>query len=293
MEYAAMMRGIKLVVVSCLMLFASGRAEADLIYVSGAVDAGLYGQLETFNTANNAVNTVGSAQFLGVLSDIGFTASGSTLYGIGVSDPTLLFSVATSGGSSGSLTYVANTGVGLNALGGTPSSDTTMYASGGDQIYTVTTSGTALALSNTMNGSNGTTYQSAGDITYFEGAVYATVTDGFGNDLLVTINTSTGVATRVGTGNLGSSLDFGLAAVGTTLYAFAGSDVYTVNTTTGSATQLGANNILGVGFLVTGAAAVPDTTPGVVPEPSSLILCGVAGIMGLGYYRRRGKRNAA
>ena len=85
-----------------------------------------------------------------------------------------------------------------------------------------------------------------------------------------------------------------LVTVGGTLYGIdtvtpSGSgaiNIYTINTTTGVATATGVTVTgLNPGFTIDTAAY-----PAVVPEPSSIVLCGVAGVVGLAAARARRKR---
>jgi hypothetical protein len=296
MQSRSMRRGASLLLAFSLLALATGRAEADTIYLSGAVN-GNKGQLETYDTGTGAVATVGGTSST-QLNDISFTATGTTLYGVGGEDPSKLYTISTTTGmvSSG----ISTTAFFLNALGGIPNNNNNMYAAGTNstgtsQFYSLSTTGTA-----TLIGGLGGNFSSAGDIAYYNGTVYMTASDGAGNDFLVSVNTTTGAAMKVGTANLGSNEVFGLAAANnaagvSTLYAFAGNDVYTVVASTGVATLIG-NGVLDVDnnhFSVLGAASVSTVGPNAVPEPSSLVLCGLAGLMGLGYRRYRSKRNAA
>ncbi len=88
---------------------------------------------------------------------------------------------------------------------------------------------------------------------------------------LYALNTSTGLATAVGSG-LGSTDPLALVSVGSTLYGintFAPThpEIYTINTTTGVATEIGTVSGLSSGFTL-------DTMAGTVPEPSSIFLLG-------------------
>ena len=108
-------------------------------------------------------------------------------------------------------------------------------------------------------------------------------TDAFGtnNDLLYSVNTTTGVGTAIGSG-LGAEVFAGVFVNGT-LFGFGpnpnlggiGGEVYTINTSTGVATaygsySFGANNT----DYITAAAILPAS----VPEPSTLALGGIAAI---------------
>jgi len=99
-------------------------------------------------------------------------------------------------------------------------------------------------------------------------------------DKLVTINTSTGAATSVG--SLGFSFVDGLAFDPNTNTLYGSDDVFndllTINTSTGAATLVGA-----LGFSDVRGLAV-------VPEPSTVILAAI-GLIGLAAFgRRRRKR---
>ena len=74
---------------------------------------------------------------------------------------------------------------------------------------------------------------------------------GAANDALFTLNTSTGVATRVGSATQFGVNEFapsGLAAIGNTLYMVGTTNnaLFTLNTTTGVATRVGSATRFGV-----------------------------------------------
>jgi hypothetical protein len=293
MEYAAMRRGIKLLAASCLIVFAAGQAKADTIYLSG--HDGSTGELMTFNTATDVYGSAITTS--DKLATLGFTTAG-ILYGT-ASDPKL-YTVDT---TSGNLTAIGSVGLSLTGLGG--DSTGLLYGAKDNQLYTVSTStGVAAATSNTISATYD--YNPVGDLTTFGGVTYLTAkqtvaSGGNGDFFLLTVDLSTGEATSAVDMGSGSSYNFiGLASGANNLgvqhlYAFTSDgSVYTLNPTTGLETSVAPTGF-NSSITLDDAASLPtgSLNPNAVPEPSSLILCGIAGLMGLGYYRRRGKRNAA
>ena len=96
---------------------------------------------------------------------------------------------------------------------------------------------------------------------------------GLSNNALHTVNTSTGVATRVGSAfqfGVNESGASGLASIKDTLYmvGYANDVLYTVNTTTGVATRVGSADEFGANERgPTGLAYLPPSTPMPDPDP--------------------------
>ncbi len=306
MKCAVMRRGIHWVAASCLVAFAAGRVEADTIYLTGTTSGQHAGDgvLAAFNTTNNTFSDIG---YLGgpgngnnvVLADIGFT-SGGTLYGADTVGDSL-YSITTSNanvqkiGTGGKL--VAN----LTALGGDGLGN--LLGAVDNQIYTVsTTDGTTAKTSNKIGGAGTTIYAPIGDLTTFNGVTYVTAGRNASSDTFLLSIDSTGLGTVVSDlGNKNTYNFVGLASGADSnginqLYAFTSSGtVYELTSTLTGGSVGSALTTSGSisAYTYTGAASGPTFSPTIVPEPSSLVLCGLAGLVGLGYYRRKGKRNAA
>jgi hypothetical protein len=93
---------------------------------------------------------------------------------------------------------------------------------------------------------------------------------------LYQVNTTTGVATAVGSG-LGAPDPLALVTVGTTLYGIdtfvpTSPTIYTINTTTGAATEIGTVSGLPSGYTL-------DTLAGSVPEPGTITLLGTGTLL--------------
>ena len=141
-------------------------------------------------------------------------------------------------------------------------------------LYTVNTSTGA----ETLVGAIGS--GSAGDLAFNGGNLYLSST----SNELIRVNVSTGAGTDVGP--LGVANIFGLATGSDgVLYGISGKRMYSIDTTSGAATLL---RSYGTGLSDDNGA----TAFTAVPEPSSMALCGIAGLLGSGYaWRRRGKAN--
>jgi len=200
------------------------------------------GNIGTVNLDTSSVSLLGNSGV--VLTDIALSP-GQQLFGESF---TTLYSI----NQLGSAIAIGPTGALLNGLVFSP--DGTLYASGGTGLYTVnTTTGAA-----TLVGTSGLGLRSAGDLSFNNGTLYETATNGSVTDLL-TLNTSTGAATVVGQVVSNPNM-YGLVT-GTDggLYGFDGNSIYSINTTTGAGTLvqtfaggLGASN---------GAASQGDATP--------------------------------
>lgn len=179
--------------------------------------------------------------------DIAFASDGK-LYG---SDAYHLYLIDTTNGST---TLVGAFGTFINGL---TFVDDTLYGSGGTGLYAINlSSGQAHIL-----GSTG--YGSSGDLQWFGGALYLTVT-GDSTDLLLRVDPATGNAVLIG--DTGFYSVFGLAAGTTDLFALTGGgDLLKMDPATGAGTRLGSS-----GGSVFGATSMPASAG--VPEPSALLL---------------------
>jgi hypothetical protein len=106
---------------------------------------------------------------------------------------------------------------------------------------------------------------------------------------LYAVNTTTGVATAVGSG-LGSPDPLALASVGSTLYGIdtfipSNPAIYTIDTTTGVATAIGTVSGLPAGYTL-------DTMAGSVPEPGTITLLGTGTLVLLVFSRHVHGRSA-
>ena len=252
-------------------------ARADQLYLTGTTTSTTTGGvLEIFNThtTNQAgvYTLLGSTNYNGTnieLSDIAANAAG-TLIGLDTSTSSSFYTVSTKDGSLSNKS--AATGANLNAL--VYGSDGTLYAAGnvtpngGDdaQVYTVNTSGnsstfTIKALTNTVGVAG---YDSSGDLSFVGSTLYLTekLTSGSGSDILVSINTTTGVGTEVG--SLGIDNVHGLATVGNTLYGFAN------NSAIRSTSPPARRRPCTAAATTWASAAAEIHGASVVPEPSSL-----------------------
>jgi hypothetical protein len=158
-----------------------------------------------------------------------------------------------------------------------------------DQISVDGTSANALATLPPIPGLGALSFGPSGSL-YFDG------TDSSGKTALFLVNTTTGATTEIGSG-LGSFQNdpLSLVNVGGQLYGIDGAqpfdqgpiNIYTINTTTGVANETGVTVTSAPYALTFGTAAA-----GAVPEPSSLTLYGIAGVIGLVVARVRSKRTA-
>jgi len=239
----------------------SARAGGLIVYVAGL--GGEFGTLDLSNPANITYQSIGttSTEFYGM----GFTASG-TLYGIGV------------GNIAGDL-YQMNTtnsnitdlgALGFPAIGATVGPDGTMYAvefSSGNVFALSPPSTNTMFVGNLLlnNGSDGLMAFSP------NGTLYTDEASNNGNDILASVNTSTGAATLIGTG-MGDYIFSGVFLNGT-LFGFApDGDIYTIDTNSGVATFYGSYSFGGGSGDYISASAVAAAA---VPEPSSLALVSI------------------
>jgi PEP-CTERM motif len=292
MRFRSMLCGVRFLLASCLIVFAAGRAKADTyIFLSG-----MGGQVGYYDVDTKATTTLATHSST-VLYDIAFTPNGN-LYGVNGNSPSNLYSINTSSGAlSSSLGNAGNfdgSPITLNALGSTiTTSNSKLIAAGGTEVYTVNTSNGAATHLNTLStghGINTVDYTSAGDITNINSNYYLTASRNDGSNNVLLQLDANGNITSVDTFNPSLTNVYGLVEANNTLYGFANGNVYTfaITGTSVKETQIGTTS-----FDVYGAAYSPSVViNAAVPEPSSLVLCGLAGLMGIGYRRYRSKRNA-
>jgi hypothetical protein len=219
------------------------------------------GQLGTVDTANGAVQVIGSIGT--TMVDLAFDPSGH-LYGTSGPD---LFSIDT---ATALPTYIGNLGTMVTSL--VFGADGTLY--GADtSLYTINpTTGFASTL-----GNGGTSYASAGDLAFIGNALYLSSTS-FPQDVLVQLDTATGAGTLIG--QLGTANMYGLASNDRlTLYGVAGTEVFTIDPSSGASTLLGSYGEQGLGTAY-GTAFLYESAPA-IPEPSGYILA-IAGLGLLG-----------
>jgi hypothetical protein len=192
------------------------------------------------------------------------------LYTISPSGATSQVGTAAAPGDSFGFTGLASEGAagffGVYQIGSIPgpfSATLEHISADGNSSNVVGTMGTTFGSFNSGNlafGPNGTLYFNAWNASFVS--------------TLYSVNTSTGVATAVGSG-LGSTDPLALVSVGTTLYGidtFAPTDpaIYTIDTTTGVATQTGTVSGLSTGYTLDTMASVP--------EPATITLLGTGAL---------------
>ncbi|PPQ26571.1 Hint domain-containing protein [Rhodopila globiformis] len=200
------------------------------------------GNIGTVNLDTGSVSLLGSSGQQ--LTDIALSSTGQ-LFGESF---TTLYSI----NQSGAATTIGPTGAVLNGL--VFNSNGTLYASGGTGLYTLnTTTGAA-----TLIGNSGLGLKSAGDLSFNNGNLYQTATDGTNTDLLK-VDPLTGAATVVGQVVADPTM-YGLATGSDgVLYGFDGNDIYSINTTTGAGTLV---QTFGGGLgAAWGAASQADSLP--------------------------------
>jgi uncharacterized protein (TIGR03437 family) len=180
------------------------------------------------------VPTTGSTTLIGtmpsVMSDI--AAFDGTLYGISFADIFGSSSLFSLNPNTGAGTAIGGTGVSLNALAFSRTG--TLYAAGGDSLYTInTTSGSATLIG---SGSGSGSYNSSGDLEFDSaGSLYLTSLNSGSSDQLFSVSPTTGQGSIIG--SIGFDNVYGLAYFNGTLYGFtAGGQVITIDTTTGAGT---------------------------------------------------------
>ncbi|HTV49434.1 MAG TPA: PEP-CTERM sorting domain-containing protein [Phycisphaerae bacterium] len=247
------------------------------------------GELATVNADTGAVTDIGVTK-LGnstvVLTDIAMNSSGA-LYGI---TDTNLYTVST---STAALTHIGSFGSGIDSLNALVFSSTgTLYSASGSNsnIYTINTStGAATALS----GTTGSGVDSAGDLAFnpdVGGDLYESDTKG---DLVkITLPPPSVSGTVIGSFDISNEDDMDGMATGTDglLYGVAGTDIYSINVDTGKATYVSMfddseHYFCSNGAIANGATAPLPAQP--VPEPATLGLMSVGGLLLLGKRRKK------
>lgn len=232
------------------------------------------------------IGTTAAVSSTGGFQDIDFV-SGS-LYGIDASGNLYLINTA-----NAAATLIGPSGVSdSHYVGLAGDSSGTLWAGGTNTIYTVNTStGTATPVGN----NTGYTYAVEGDLEFVGSTLYLTSTTDGGGDL-VQVDTTTGIATDVG--STGFQDVFGLAydTDNSVFYGYTGAGeefdidpadegldtaLYTNITLQGGGTALGTTLAGGATNEIYGAAFITST-----PEPGSMALL-VVGLLGLGYGARR------
>lgn len=151
----------------------------------------------------------------------------------------------------------------------------TLYASGDIWLYTINLSSGWAQRVGTTN------YGSAGDLQWFQEALYMTTAATPWEDKLVRLDPADGRAELVG--NIGYRSVYGLAATSTEMFGLTvNGDLLKIDVTTGAGTRLGS-----AGGAVNGASSKPAPTPQGIPEPSTLLLLG-SGLTAIGL--RLGRR---
>jgi hypothetical protein len=223
---------------------------------------------------------------------------GGTLYG-GAASPNLnLYSISSAGATSQFGTVTAPSGAPsiLNGFLGLASegsagffADFSTGLNPGPLTYTlehISADGTSSSVVGTMGSSFGS-YNSGNMAVGPDGNLYMNAWNTSDVATLYAVNTTTGVASAIGSG-MGSADPLALVSVGTTLYGIdtfeaSNPSIYTINTTTGVATEIGTVSGLPTGYTL-------DTMAGSVPEPSTITLLGTSALVILVYsrYVRRG-----
>jgi hypothetical protein len=259
------------------VLLGSNPAAADTIWWSD--DNGHTGTLNTSTlTVTSEFNTL-SGGTTNSMQDIAFGPA-NVLYG--VDGHNQLYTINTSNGAPTAVGTPNNIGTTIYGLG---FSNPTMYAGAGNQLYTVNlTAGTYAALPDPIGLPSGA--EVAGDIQIAKnGVTYVTDTDGD----LVSVNTSTGAGTIIGTNSTygpDSILGLALGSSGTLWGLTQDGQLLTLNPSLGNGYVQAIDGVIdypGAGPIEFYGAAAP------VPEPGSLSVITALSLIGLA--RRRPRRN--
>jgi hypothetical protein len=235
------------------------RTRASSLYVEGVANPGGppgSSALGILNTTTGQITAIGSTSE--ALGGLAYGPNG-VLYGLGFNGDIYTVNTATA-----ALTLVGATGVvqGSFSLGST--SDNTLYNDSAGVVYTVNPN-TGLA---TQLGSLGfvTGAQIDGDAS---GNLY--IIDN-SNHSLYSVSRSTGATTLIGAGSYGTIN--GMAFTDGTMYAIEdfGTGIYSLNLTNGQGTLLSNYDQSIIGAIDAAAPVLSQS----VPEPSSIVLAGIA-----------------
>lgn len=264
---------LRTIAACCLSLGLAHGAAASTLFGStftGAPTANLF----TVNQSNGALTSVGPMS-----ANIGdLTSNGSTVWGVDLTSNSL-YTVNTATGAATSPVAITGavgtiTSIAFDTATNTMYGNTTASFGGGDFLYSINVAtGAATLIGNGLGVSNIFALGFAG------GNLYGV---GDNTNQLVSISTTTGAASVIGSTGLGSVFDIAARPEdGEVFAADSGTfSLYTVNLTTGVMTLVGAYgstaNVAGLAFV------------GEVPEPSTYALM-LGGLLGLGFVARRRK----
>jgi len=182
------------------------------------------GNIGTIDVNTGAATLIGNTGLGALLDDIAFSPTGQLFGETG----TELYSINQ---TTGAATPIGAFGVGgMNGL--TFDSNGTLYGSGDSALYTINPAN-GLATLVGLSGLNG--WASAGDLTFLQGTMYETVTNGAVSDL-ARIDPNTGAGTLIGQVVADPTL-FGLVTgADGSLYGLDGKDIYSIDPLTGAGT---------------------------------------------------------